>query len=70
VVDDDPTTFVGDKWSIRNGLLYWSVGVDGKADRPTKIIEINENQLVQQEISGPYKGAVEVMWAELPPYNP
>jgi hypothetical protein len=52
----------GETWTIQNGLLYRKV--KGSADSPpTKIIAINERQLVEQEISGPYNGSVEVMYS-------
>jgi hypothetical protein len=50
------------RWSIHDGLLYRDLG--NSHFEPTKIIEINDSQLVEQEISGSYKGAVEVMYAK------
>jgi hypothetical protein len=51
-----------EKWSIQNGLLYreWK---KFSIKQTTKIIEINDGQLVEQEISGRYKGAVEIMYS-------
>jgi hypothetical protein len=60
-VDGDPTQ---QRWSIENGSLRWEWG-NSKSD-VTKIIEINDRQLVQQEISGQYEGSVEVMYS-VPP---
>src|SRR5437879_2296477 len=47
-----------ERWSIHNGLLYRDFG-NSHFNEPTKIIEVNDSQLVEQEISGEYKGAVE-----------
>jgi hypothetical protein len=60
-VDGYPTD---QRWSIHHGLLYreWGNSHSGA----TKIIEINDRQLVEQEISGPYKGSVEVMYSKGP----
>jgi hypothetical protein len=64
IISVDGYTTGGEKWSIRNGLLYREMTVKGfPYFPPTKIIEINDRQLVEQEISGPYKGSVEVMYA-------
>jgi hypothetical protein len=48
------------RWSIHNGMLYRKWG--NSQSEATKIIEINDRQLVEQEISGPYKGSVEIMY--------
>ena len=53
-----------ERWSIHNSLLYRVAA--GTHFPPTKIIEINDKQLVEQEISGPYKGSVEVMYSSRP----
>jgi hypothetical protein len=59
-VDGYPTR--AETWSIQGGLLYRKT--KGFADFPsTRIIEINDRQLVEQEISGPYKGSVETMYS-------
>ena len=59
-VDGYPTP--GETWSIQGGLLYRKT--KGFADFPsTRIIEINDRELVEQEISGPYKGSVEIMYS-------
>lgn len=63
-VDGDPTD---QRWSIHHGLLYRKWG-NSQSDA-TKIIELNDRQLVEQEISGPYKGSVEVMYSERPRAN-
>lgn len=60
-VDGYPTD---QRWSIHGGLLYRKWG-NSHSDA-TKIIEINDGQLVEQEISGPYKGAVEIMYSQRP----
>jgi hypothetical protein len=52
------------RWSIHNALLYRVAA--GTHFPPTKIIEINDRQLVEQEISGPYKRSVEVMYSNRP----
>jgi hypothetical protein len=33
---------------------------------PLRLLKINDRQLVEQEISGPYKGSVEVMYSKGP----
>jgi hypothetical protein len=53
------------RWSIKDGLLYREYK-GSPQDPPTKIIEINDRQLVEQEISGQYKGSVEVMYSQRP----
>ena len=59
-VDGYPTP--AETWSIQGGLLYRKT--KGLADFPsTRIIETNDRQLVEQEISGPYKGSVETMYS-------
>src|SRR6516165_6474819 len=57
----DGYTTSDERWRIRDGLLYRMVA--GQTFPPTKIIEINDRQLVEQEISGSYSGAVEVMYS-------
>jgi hypothetical protein len=63
-VDGYPTD---QRWSIHGGLLYRERG-NSDSDS-TKIIEINDRQLVEQEISGAYKGSVEVMYSQRPRAN-
>jgi hypothetical protein len=59
-VDGYPTP--GETWTIQDGLLYRKA--KGFPDSPpTRIIEINDRQLVEQEISGPSKGSVETMYS-------
>jgi hypothetical protein len=48
-----------ERWSIHHELLYREV--TGFPSSPTRIIEINDRQLVEQEVSGKYKGSVETM---------
>jgi hypothetical protein len=50
------------KWSIHDGLLYREWGKS--RSEATKIVEINDRQLVEQEISGQYSGSVEVMYSK------
>lgn len=52
-----------ERWSIQNGLLCRKWG-NSQTDT-TKIIEINDRQLVEQEISGEYKGTVETMTSSI-----
>ena len=59
-VDGSPTA--GETWSIQDGLLYRKAKAFPDSP-PTRIIEINDRQLVEQEISGPYKGSVEIMYS-------
>ena len=58
-VDGCPTE--DETWSVQNGLLRRNWGTS--QSNTTKIIEINDRQLVGQEISGAYKGTVEVMYS-------
>ena len=53
------------RWSIHNGLLYREAKGFPSLP-PTKIIEINDRQLVEQEVSGKYKGSVEIMYSVRP----
>jgi len=51
------------KWQIVDGKLYRKYSINPGTD-VTKIIEINDRQLVEQEIAGPNAGAVEVMYSQ------
>jgi hypothetical protein len=53
-----------ERWSIHNGLLYRKV--KGFPPSPNKIIEINDRQFAEQEVSGKYKGSVEIMYSVRP----
>ena len=53
-----------ERWSIHNGLLYREV--KGFSPSPNRITEINDRQLVEQEVSGKYKGSVEIMYSVRP----
>jgi hypothetical protein len=53
-----------ERWRIHDGLLYRYSNM--KNFSRTKIIEINDGQLVEEEVSGEYKGAVEIMYSVRP----
>jgi hypothetical protein len=64
-VDGYPTK--DETWTIQNGLLYRKENAKRFADfAPTKIIVINDGQLVEQDISGQHGGSVEIMYSNRP----
>jgi hypothetical protein len=69
-VDGYPTE--GETWRIQNGLLYRTGKFQGESQShtaATQIIEVNDRQLVEREISGKYKGTVEIMYRQRPTNN-
>jgi hypothetical protein len=66
LVDGQPTY---QTWRIKDDLLYrtWQFQGESKAQtEATQIIEVNDIQLAEREISGKYKGVVEVMYSQPP----